>query len=72
MYDYALTGTVTPTNFARCDPRDWVGIAPNRDVITGNVAGNAVNNGPWLISVRRIHLDIRLVWGICELTGTVR
>jgi RHS repeat-associated protein len=33
-------------------PRDWVGIAPNGDVITGDAAGNAVNDGPWTSYVR--------------------
>jgi RHS repeat-associated protein len=33
-------------------PRDWVGIAPNGDVITGDAAGNAVNNGPWTSYIR--------------------
>ena len=28
-------------------PRDWAGIARNGDAITGDEAGNAVNNGPW-------------------------
>ncbi|GFM50158.1 sugar-binding protein [Pseudomonas cichorii] len=27
-------------------PRDWTGVAPNGDVITGDSNGNAVNNGP--------------------------
>ncbi|MFC5740533.1 RHS repeat-associated core domain-containing protein [Dyella tabacisoli] len=27
-------------------PRDWTGIAPNGDVITGDHEGNAINNGP--------------------------
>lgn len=26
-------------------PKDWTGIAPNGDVITGDGEGNAVNNG---------------------------
>ena len=26
-------------------PRDWTGIAPNGDVITGDNEGNAINNG---------------------------
>ncbi|UMZ10637.1 RHS repeat protein [Pseudomonas sp. MPFS] len=27
-------------------PKDWTGVAPNGDVITGDSDGNAVNNGP--------------------------
>jgi len=28
-------------------PTDWVGIAPDDSVISGDEGGNAVNNGPW-------------------------
>ncbi|MCE7915609.1 MAG: RHS repeat protein [Nitrosomonas sp. PRO4] len=31
----------------RAGPRDWTGITPNGDVITGDSEGNAVNNGPY-------------------------
>ena len=27
-------------------PKDWTGIAPNGDVITGDSEGNGINNGP--------------------------
>lgn len=28
-------------------PRDWTGISPDGDVITGDSDGDAVNNGPY-------------------------
>lgn len=28
-------------------PRDWTGISPDGDVITGDANGDAVNNGPF-------------------------